>query len=53
MYLPLFDSLEDNRCLASGCALPSYEWKAIDRETGAPVPYGTMRELCVRGYSLM
>jgi fatty-acyl-CoA synthase len=47
------DSPEDDRCLASGCALPGYECKVLDQETGAPVPYGTMGELCVRGYSLM
>jgi fatty-acyl-CoA synthase len=47
------DAPEDDRCLASGCALPGYEGKVIDPETGAPVPYGTMGELCVQGYSLM
>jgi len=47
------DSPEDDRCLASGCALPGYECKVIDQVTGLPVPYGTVGELCVRGYSLM
>ena len=47
------DSPEDDRCLASGCALPGYACKVIDQATGAPVPYGTVGELCVRGYSLM
>jgi fatty-acyl-CoA synthase len=47
------DSPEDDRCLASGCALPGYECKVIDQTTGLPVPYGTAGELCVRGYSLM
>jgi fatty-acyl-CoA synthase len=47
------DSPEDDRCLASGCALPGYECKVIDQATGEPVPHGTVGELCVRGYSLM
>jgi len=47
------DSPEDDRCLASGCALPGYACKVIDRATGATVPWGTVGELCVRGYSLM
>jgi fatty-acyl-CoA synthase len=47
------DSPEDDRCVASGCALPGYACKVIDQTTGLPVPYGTVGELCVRGYSLM
>jgi fatty-acyl-CoA synthase len=47
------DSPEDDRCLASGCALPGYECKVIDQTTGLPVPSGTVGELYVRGYSLM
>ena len=47
------DSPEDDRCLASGCALPGYEAVVMDPETGAPVPYGTLGELWVRGYSVM
>ncbi|MBM3226588.1 MAG: AMP-binding protein [Candidatus Tectomicrobia bacterium] len=47
------DASEDDRCLASGCALPGYECKVIDPTTGLPVPYGTAGELYVRGYSLM
>jgi fatty-acyl-CoA synthase len=47
------DSPEDDRCLASGCALPGYECKVIDQGTGEPVPPGTVGEFCVRGYSLM
>jgi fatty-acyl-CoA synthase len=47
------DSPEDDRCLASGCALPGYACKVIDQATGATVPCGTLGELCVRGYSLM
>ncbi len=47
------DSPEDDRCLASGCALPGYACKVIDQATGATVPWGTVGELCVRGYSLM
>lgn len=46
-------SPEDDRCLASGCALPGYACKVIDQATGATVPWGTVGELCVRGYSLM
>ena len=47
------DSPEDDRCLASGCALPGYACKVIDQVTGATVPCGTVGELCVRGYSVM
>jgi fatty-acyl-CoA synthase len=47
------DSPEEDRCLASGCALPGYEVTVMDPETGAPVPYGTVGELWVRGYSVM
>jgi len=47
------DSPEEDRCLASGCALPGYTCKVIDPATGATVPWGTVGELCVRGYSLM
>jgi fatty-acyl-CoA synthase len=47
------DSPEEDRCLASGCALPGYEGKVMDPETGTPVPYGTRGELWVRGYSVM
>ena len=47
------DSPEDDRCLASGCALPGYACKVIDPATGATVSWGTVGELYVRGYSLM
>jgi fatty-acyl-CoA synthase len=47
------DSPEEDRCLASGCALPGYEGKVMDPETGTPVPSGTIGELWVRGYSVM
>jgi fatty-acyl-CoA synthase len=47
------DSPEEDRCLASGCALPGYEATVMDPETGAPIPYGTRGELWVRGYSVM
>ncbi len=47
------DSPEEDRCLASGCALPGYECKVMDQETGAPVLSGTLGELWVRGYSVM
>jgi fatty-acyl-CoA synthase len=47
------DSPEEDRCLASGCALPGYEATVMHPETGAPVPSGTLGELWVRGYSVM
>jgi len=47
------DSPEEDRCLASGCALPGYECTVMDQATGECVPPGTVGELCVRGYSLM
>jgi fatty-acyl-CoA synthase len=47
------DSPEEDRCLASGCALPGYACKVIDQATGATVPWSTVGELCVQGYSLM
>lgn len=47
------DAPEDDRCIASGSPLPGYTCKVIDPATGVPVPYGTVGELWVRGYSLM
>ena len=47
------DSSEEDRCLASGSALPGYACKVIDPATGATVSWGTVGELYVRGYSLM
>jgi acyl-coenzyme A synthetase/AMP-(fatty) acid ligase len=47
------DSPEDDRCLASGGALPGYACKVIDQATGATVPCGTFGELCVRGSNLV
>lgn len=44
---------EDDRCLASGAALPGYEFKIIAPETGAPLPPDTPGELCCRGYAVM
>jgi fatty-acyl-CoA synthase len=44
---------EDDRCLASGTALPGYEFKIIAPETGAPLPPDTPGELCCRGYGVM
>jgi fatty-acyl-CoA synthase len=44
---------EDDRCLASGTALPGYEFKIIDAETGATLPPDTPGELCCRGYAVM
>lgn len=44
---------EDDRCLASGAALPGYEFKIIDPETGRTLPADTPGELCCRGYGVM
>jgi len=44
---------EDDRCLASGAALPGYEFKIIDPTTGCTVPSDTSGELCCRGYGVM
>jgi fatty-acyl-CoA synthase len=44
---------EDDRCSASGMALPGYELQIIDPDTGATVPYDTPGELCCRGYGVM
>ncbi len=44
---------EDDRCLASGTALPGYEFKIIAAETGATLPPDTPGELCCRGYAIM
>ena len=47
------DAPEDDRCVESGHALPGYEFKVIDPETGDTLPPSTIGELCVRGYALM
>jgi fatty-acyl-CoA synthase len=47
------DAPEDDRCVESGHALPGYEFKVIDPETGEMQPPSTIGELCVRGYALM
>ncbi|MEC9308834.1 MAG: AMP-binding protein [Chloroflexota bacterium] len=47
------DSSGDDRCLASGHPLPGYEFKIIEPDTGLTQKFGTMGELCVRGYSVM
>jgi len=44
---------EDDRCLASGAALPGYEFKIIDPETGRMLPPDMPGELCCRGYGVM
>jgi fatty-acyl-CoA synthase len=44
---------EDDRCLASGAALPGYECKIIDPETGRMLPPDMPGELCCRGYGVM
>ena len=47
------DAPEDDRCVESGHALPGYEFKVIDPETGETLPSSTVGELLVRGYALM
>ena len=47
------DAPEDDRCVESGHALPGYEFKVIDPETGDTLPPSTIGELCVRGYAMM
>ena len=49
--LPL-DS-EDDRCLASGSAMPGMEFRVVDAESGRDVAAGTAGELLFRGYSIM
>ncbi len=44
---------EDDRCLASGAALPGYECKIIAPESGETLPPDTPGELCCRGYGVM
>ena len=44
---------EDDRCLASGAALPGYEFKIIDPGTGRLVPPDMPGELCCCGYGVM
>jgi fatty-acyl-CoA synthase len=44
---------EDDRCLASGAALPGYEFKIIDPGTGCLLPPDVPGELCCRGYGVM
>jgi fatty-acyl-CoA synthase len=51
--LGFLDDTVDDRCLASGAALPGYEFKIIDPVTGALLPPGTPGELCCRGYGVM
>ena len=47
------DATEDERCLASGYALPGYEFRVVDPSTGVAVPPGTPGELTVRGHGVM
>jgi fatty-acyl-CoA synthase len=47
------DSPEDDRCRTSGNPLPGWEQKVIDPGTGEELPFGTVGELCARGYGLM
>lgn len=44
---------EDDRCLASGAALPGYEFKIIDPATGHTLPPDAPGELCCRGFGVM
>jgi fatty-acyl-CoA synthase len=43
---------EDDRCAASGVALPGYEFKIVDSDSGETLPYGAIGELCCRGYQV-
>jgi len=47
------DSTEDDRCTTSGFPLPGWEQKVIDPTSGEVVPFGTVGELCARGYGVM
>jgi fatty-acyl-CoA synthase len=51
--LGFLDDTVDDRCLASGAALPGYEFKIINPGTGTEFPPGTPGELCCRGYGVM
>ena len=51
--LGFLDDTVDDRCLASGAALPGYAFKIIDPVTGAVLPPGTPGELCCCGYGVM
>lgn len=51
--MSFLDSSEDDRCLASGFPVPSYELKVIDPATGEKMPPGTPGELCCRGPLVM
>lgn len=44
---------EDDRCTTSGDALPGYEFKIVDPDTGKTIPHGTPGELCCRSYGVM
>jgi fatty-acyl-CoA synthase len=47
----LLDS-EDDRCAASGVALPGYKFKIVDADSGETLPNGALGELCCRGYQV-
>ena len=51
--MSFLDTPVEDRCAGSGYALPGYEFKVIDPETGESLPAGTMGELCTRGYAIM
>ena len=51
--LSFLDSSDDERCAGSGYAMPGYEFKVIDTETGNTLLPMVTGELCVRGYGLM
>jgi fatty-acyl-CoA synthase len=47
----LLDS-EDDRCTASGMALPGYAFKIVDADSGKTLPNGAIGELCCHGYQV-
>ncbi len=51
--MSFLDTPTEDRCAGSGFALPGYEFKIIDPDTGETLPPDTMGELCTRGYAVM
>jgi fatty-acyl-CoA synthase len=52
-HFGFLEASEDDRCATSGFPLPGWEQKVINPDTGETVPFGTVGELCVRGYGVM
>ena len=47
------DDSDNDRCTMSGVALPGWEFKIVEPDTGEIVSHGTPGELCCRGYGMM